>query len=78
MIKEFYSGKTILLAGCSGFVGKVVLEKFLRVLSSTTKDLYLIMLTSKIYKNVLLGHELSHCVRSFSLFICERGESLYN
>ena len=68
MIKEFYSGKTILLAGCSGFVGKVVLEKFLRVLSST----------KKIYKNVLLGHELSHCVRSFSLFICERGESLYN
>ena len=37
MIKEFYSGKTILLTGCSGFVGKVVLEKFLRVLSSTKK-----------------------------------------
>lgn len=32
MIKEFYAGKTLLLTGCTGFVGKVVLEKILRSL----------------------------------------------
>ena len=31
-IKEFYAGKTILLTGTTGFVGKVVLEKFMRTL----------------------------------------------
>jgi fatty acyl-CoA reductase len=29
-IKEFYKGKTILLTGCTGFLGKVILEKLLR------------------------------------------------
>ena len=31
-IKDFYTGKTILLTGATGFVGKVVLEKFMRAL----------------------------------------------
>ena len=31
-IKGFYAGKTILLTGATGFVGKVVLEKFMRTL----------------------------------------------
>ena len=30
MIREFYKDKTILLTGCTGFVGKVVLEKLMR------------------------------------------------
>lgn len=29
-IKEFYKGKKILLTGCTGFIGKVMLEKCLR------------------------------------------------
>jgi fatty acyl-CoA reductase len=29
-IKEFYKGKKILLTGCTGFVGKVMLEKLTR------------------------------------------------
>lgn len=29
-IKEFYAGKNVLLSGCTGFLGKVVLEKLLR------------------------------------------------
>ena len=29
-IREFYSGKAIFLTGCTGFVGKVVLEKIMR------------------------------------------------
>ena len=28
MIKEFYTDKTVLLTGATGFLGKVVLEKF--------------------------------------------------
>ena len=30
MIREFYKGKTILITGTTGFVGKVVLEKMIR------------------------------------------------
>ena len=30
MIAEFYKDKTLLMTGCTGFVGKVVLEKFIR------------------------------------------------
>ena len=29
-VKEFYNGKHILLTGCTGFIGKVLLEKILR------------------------------------------------
>ena len=32
-IKEFFKDKTIFLTGTTGFVGKVVLEKFIRSLS---------------------------------------------
>jgi len=31
-LKEFYNGKTILLTGATGFLGKVVLEKICRSL----------------------------------------------
>ena len=30
-IKEFYFNKTIMITGCTGFIGKVILEKLLRV-----------------------------------------------
>ncbi len=30
MIADFYKDKTLLMTGCTGFVGKVVLEKFIR------------------------------------------------
>jgi alcohol-forming fatty acyl-CoA reductase len=42
MIEEFYRGKTLLLTGCTGFVGKVVLEKFLRQLSDVKRIFILI------------------------------------
>jgi len=29
-VREFYKGKTILLTGTSGFIGKVILEKIMR------------------------------------------------
>jgi len=32
MIKDFYRDKVLLVTGCTGFVGKVVLEKILRSL----------------------------------------------
>ena len=31
-IKEFYANKTIFLTGCTGFIGKVMLEKILRTI----------------------------------------------
>jgi alcohol-forming fatty acyl-CoA reductase len=29
-VKEFYKDKTILISGCTGFLGKIVLEKIIR------------------------------------------------
>ena len=40
MLSDFYAGKTILLTGSTGFLGKVVLEKILRSLS-VVKTIYL-------------------------------------
>lgn len=37
MIREFYKDKTILMTGCTGFVGKVVLEKFIRSIGNFKK-----------------------------------------
>jgi thioester reductase-like protein len=42
MIREFYKDKTILMTGCTGFVGKVVLEKFLRTIPDFKKIYVLI------------------------------------
>lgn len=42
MIKEFYNGKTILMTGCTGFVGKVVLEKFLRCIPEVKRIFVLV------------------------------------
>lgn len=37
MISEFYKDKSIFLTGCTGFVGKVVLEKFMHSLPEFKK-----------------------------------------
>ena len=29
-VKEYYAGKNVMLTGCTGFLGKVILEKLLR------------------------------------------------
>jgi alcohol-forming fatty acyl-CoA reductase len=31
-IKEFYKDKTILISGCTGFLGKIILEKVIRTI----------------------------------------------
>lgn len=41
-VRGYYEGKNVLLTGTTGFVGKVVLEKFLRAVPSVNK-LYLLM-----------------------------------
>lgn len=41
-IKEFYTGKTLLLTGATGFLGKVVLEKFFQALP-TVKRIYILV-----------------------------------
>ena len=37
MIKEFYKDKAVLITGTTGFLGKVILEKFFRSLSTVRK-----------------------------------------
>jgi len=44
-IPDFYRGKTILLTGTTGFVGKVILEKILR--STDCKRIYVMMRPKK-------------------------------
>jgi len=42
MIKEFYKDKTIFLTGATGFLGKVVLEKFFRSLKDIRRIFILV------------------------------------
>lgn len=42
MIRDFYKEKTIFLTGCTGFVGKVVLEKFINAIPDFKKIYVLI------------------------------------
>ena len=41
-VKDFYTGKNILLTGCTGFIGKVILEKLLRS-CSTLNNVYVLV-----------------------------------
>jgi thioester reductase-like protein len=41
-INEFYNGKNVLITGTTGFLGKVILEKFLRCVPSLNKIFILI------------------------------------
>ena len=36
-VKEFYEGKNVLLSGCTGFLGKVILEKLMRTCPKINK-----------------------------------------
>ena len=49
-VREFYRDKTIFLTGTTGFVGKVVLEKFLRNIPDFRK--IFVMVRSKKNKSV--------------------------
>jgi fatty acyl-CoA reductase len=44
-VKQFYAQKTILLTGCTGFLGKVILEKLLR--TTEFEKLYILIRPSK-------------------------------
>ena len=63
-IKEFYKGKTILLSGTTGFVGKVILEKILRSLSDV-KRIY-VMVRPK--KTVTIAQRLHNEILSSEIF----------
>jgi len=45
-IENFYKGKTLFITGTTGFVGKVILEKILRSLSSI-KRVYIMVRAKK-------------------------------
>ncbi|KAG2381569.1 hypothetical protein C9374_005953 [Naegleria lovaniensis] len=46
-VKEFYHSKTLLCTGCTGFIGKTVVEKILRCLPHV-KKVYLLIRTKKV------------------------------
>lgn len=62
-IREFYKGKTILLTGTTGFVGKVILEKILRELE--IKRIYVMMRPKK---TVPIGERLTKEILSSEIF----------
>jgi fatty acyl-CoA reductase len=41
-VREFYKDKSIMLTGCTGFLGKIILEKILRTCSDFKKVYILI------------------------------------
>jgi fatty acyl-CoA reductase len=41
-VKEFYTDKTILISGCTGFLGKIILEKIIRTCPDVRKIYVLI------------------------------------
>ncbi len=47
-MKDFYKGKTILLTGCTGFLGKVILEKLMR----SCPDIKKIFIMSRAKRNM--------------------------
>ena len=65
-VKEFYKDKTILITGCTGFIGKVILEKLLRTCGDCKKIYVLIRakrglsvssrLEKEIYSTYLFQH----------------------
>ena len=63
-IKDFYKGKTILLSGTTGFVGKVILEKILRSLTDV-KRIY-VMVRPK--KTVTIAQRLQSEILSSEIF----------
>jgi fatty acyl-CoA reductase len=56
MLKSFYEGKTILLTGSTGFLGKVVLEKIMRSLPGV-KTIYL-AISPKVSINSSLSEQM--------------------
>ena len=64
-IKEFYSGKTILITGTTGFLGKVVLEKIIRVIPDFKK--IFVMIRAK--KNMALKERFKRQVLDSEIFI---------
>lgn len=63
-IHKFYEGKTIFLSGATGFVGKVVLEKFIRTLPNFKK--LFVMVRSK--KNMTVQDRLEREIFSAEIF----------
>lgn len=63
-IKQFYEGKTIFLTGTTGFVGKVVLEKFIRSLPNVKK----LFLMVRAKKNISVRDRFEKSILSSEIF----------
>ena len=63
-IKNFYRDKTIFLTGCTGFVGKVLLEKIIR----TFPDFRRIFVMIRAKKNMSLEERFAKSIFSSEIF----------
>ena len=63
-IKDFYRDKTIFLTGCTGFVGKVLLEKIIR----TFPDFRKIFVMIRAKKNMSLEERFVKSIFSSEIF----------
>lgn len=76
-VLQFYEGKTVLLTGITGFLGKVILEKFLRSLPMI-KRIYVMIRSKKgssveeRFKKVIHDSEIFERLRK------ELGNEFYN
>ena len=63
-LRNFYAGKTVLLTGATGFLGKVMLEKLLRSLPEIKKIFVMI----RPRKNVTIEERLISTIFSSEIF----------
>jgi alcohol-forming fatty acyl-CoA reductase len=61
-ICEFYSGKNVLITGATGFCGKVLVEKLLRVCESIGK-IYILVRQKKNGKKIILNVQKKHYLK---------------
>jgi alcohol-forming fatty acyl-CoA reductase len=81
-IQEFYKNKSILITGVTGFLGKVILEKFLRDIPEI-KKIYLIVrknkkmsvkerVTKEIFNSPIMGRLKEKHGKNFKNFFDEK------
>lgn len=73
-IKEYYAGKNIFLSGCTGFLGKVVLEKLFRSCPKINKIFVMVRpkrnqpVMDRVKKEILSTYCFSICAKKIPNF----------
>jgi fatty acyl-CoA reductase len=74
-VKEFYRGKNILITGCTGFLGKVILEKMLRTCPDVLQFYIMVRPKRKIHPMARIRTEMltSPCFKKIRAHYGEEG-----